>query len=288
MLRKARVKAGHAKFRGHQLMASNAVPIYRRLRSIDTPLAERYLFVLAHPRSGSTVLSHVLQSHDDIMGFGEHHEGYETADDLIGLAARNAFFAREPGTTHRYTLDKIVWNHHDISDVLLQHPNTRFVFLAREPVATLESYRRMFRDMPTDERRLQSYRTRLDGMIELAKRIGDPERMLFITYDELTEDTTVVLERLTEWLELETPLTPEYDLNAKTGSQSWGDPSEHIQAGTIINVPHDSVDIDVDVIEAAHRTYRESCEALEALTTAVATNDDELTSSERPPVPESR
>jgi hypothetical protein len=282
MLREARVKAGHAKFRGHQLLASNAVPLYRRLRSIDTPLANRYLFVLAHPRSGSTVLSHVLQSHDDIMGFGEHHEGYETIDDLRSLAARNAFFAREPDTTHPYTLDKIVWNHHDISDELLRHTDTRFVFLAREPVATLESYRRMFRDMTTDERRLQSYETRLDGMVDLAKRIGDPERMTFITYDELTNETASALERLTLWLELDTPITPEYDLNAKSGSQSWGDPSQHIQAGTIIKVPHDTVEIDADVIEAAQRVYRESCEALSTITTGV------VTTAEQPPVRESR
>lgn len=280
-LRFARVKAGHAKFRGHQLLASNAVPIYRRIRSVDTPLAERYLFVLAHPRSGSTVLSHVLQSHDDIVGFGEHHEGYTNLDDLVALAARNAFFARDAGTTHQYTLDKIVWNHHEISDELLQHPDTRFIFLAREPVATLESYRRMFSDMPTDERRLLSYQLRLEGMIDLAKRIGDTDRMTFVTYDDLTDGTAETLERLTEWLELETPLTPEYELNAKSGSQSWGDPSKHIKAGTIINVPHEAVDIDVDVVNAANRLYRESCEELTAITTAI-------TPAEQPPVREFR
>lgn len=229
------------------------------------------------------MLSHVLQSHADITGFGEHHEGYETVDDLASLAARNAFFARQPDTSHPYTLDKIVWNHHDISDELLSHPNTRFVFLAREPVATLESYRRMFHDMPTDERRLKSYRTRLDGLIDLAKRIGDADRMMFVTYDELTSETDATLERLTDWLEFDTPLTPEYDLNNKSGSQSWGDPSEHIQAGTIIKVPHDDVDIDLDVLEAAHNVYRESCAALKTLTTA-----SDVMLAERPPARESR
>lgn len=282
LLREARIKGGHAKFRTHQLLASNVVPLYRRIRSIDTPLAERYLFVLAHPRSGSTVLSHVLQSHEDIIGFGEHHEGYATDNDLTALAARNAFFDREPTVTRSYTLDKIVWNHHDIADSLLKRADTRFVFLVREPVATLESYRRMFHDMTTDERRLLSYQTRLGGMIELAKRIGDPERMALVTYDDLTDDTAATLARLTEWLELDPPLTPDYDLNSKSGSQSWGDPSKHIQAGTIITVPRDTAHIDLDVADAASRVYEESCEALAALTTA----SPAVTIAERPPVPE--
>lgn len=283
VLRQARVKAGHLKFRGHQLLASNAVPLYRRLRSVDTPLAERYLFVLAHPRSGSTVLSHVLQSHGDIVGFGEHHEGYASIDDLVGLSARNAFFAREPATTHRYTLDKLVWNHHELSDHVLSHPDTRFIFLAREPVATLESYRRMFSDMPTDARRLQSYQTRLDGMIDLAKRIGDADRMTFVTYDEITNDTDATLQRLTDMLELEAPLSPDYELNAKSGSQSWGDPSKHIKAGTIIHVEHEAANIDIDVIDAAHQVYTQSCETL-----AMITSDAAVTPVEQLPVRESR
>lgn len=279
VLQEARVKGGYIKFRCHQLLASNAVPLYRRLRSVDKPLAERYLFVLAHPRSGSTVLSHVLQSHGDIVGFGEHHESYAGVDDLGGLSARNAFFAREPATTHRYTLDKLVWNHHELSDDVLSHPDTRFIFLAREPVATLESYRRMFSDMTTDARRLQSYQTRLDGMVDLAKRIGDTERMTFVTYDEITDATTATLERLTEWLDLDTPLTPDYELNAKSGSQSWGDPSKHIKAGTIISIKHETAEIDLGVIDAAHQIYEQSCSTL-----ATITSDAEVTLAEQPPV----
>lgn len=282
LLRSARVRGGHAKFRAHQLVASQAVPLYRRLRSIDTPLAEGYLFVVAHPRSGSTVLSHVLQSHADIVGFGEHHESYTRPEDLYALAARNAFFDRDPVTTRRYTLDKIVWNHHEIAEGLLARPDTRFVFLVREPVATLESYRQMFHDMTTDERRLRSYRTRFDGMVAQAEAIGDPERMMFIDYEQLTNDTRATLERLTEWLVLDTPLTPEYDLNAKSGSQSWGDPSVHIQAGTIISVDRQAVDINLDVADIAHRVYESGSLALQALTTRTARP------AERPPVGESR
>lgn len=267
-MRAARVKAGHLKFRAHQLLATHAIPIYRRVRSIDTPLNERYLFVLAHPRSGSTVVSHVLQTHPDIVGFGEHHEGYETQSDLEALATRNAFFDRSPATTRRYTMDKIVWNHHDLSDTVLQDPATRFLFLAREPEATLESYRRMFADMTTDERRCDSYENRLTGMIDLAERIGDTSRMRFVTYEDLTQRTEPTLAELTDFLELEVPLSENYDLNSKSGSQSWGDPSEHIKAGKIISVDREATVIDIDVLDRANKVYRHSCDRLTALTTA--------------------
>ncbi len=271
LMRAARVKAGHLKFRAHQALATYAVPVYRRIRSIDTPLTERYLFVLAHPRSGSTVVSHVLQSHLEIIGFGEHHEGYESMADLEALATRNAFFDRSPNNTSHYTMDKIVWNHHGLSDAIVDNPDARFIFLAREPAATLESYRRMFADMTTDERRLQSYETRLNGMIELAERIGDTSRMRFLTYDDLTKRTEPTLAELTNFLELETPLSQEYEVTSKSGSQSWGDPSAHIKAGKIISVDHDPSVIDVDVLGRANTVYRESCERLTDLTTVVPT-----------------
>lgn len=270
LLRSARVKAGAAKFRAHQLLAATSVPAYRRLRSFDEPLSERYLFVLAHPRSGSTVLSHVLQSHTDIAGFGEHHETYRSATDLTSLAARNAFHIRAPLSTHRYTLDKVVWNQHEIHPTLLARPDLRFVFLVREPVATLKSYRRMFKAMTTDEHRLSAYCTRLEGLTDIAKQIGDPDRMAFITYDDLIDDTEAVLARVTTLLDLDTPLAQEYEVNAKSGSQSYGDPSENIKAGTIIKVEHDSEApcLDLDALDEAHRTYRATCEKLAALTTS--------------------
>ena len=270
-MRAARIKAGHMKFRAHQILATHAIPIYRRVRSIDTPLADRYLFVLAHPRSGSTMVSHVLQTHPDIIGFGEHHEGYETQSDLEALATRNAFFDRSPATTRRYTMDKIVWNHHELSDTVLHDPATRFVFLAREPEATLESYRRMFTDMTTDERRCDSYEHRLTGMIDLAERIGDASRMRFVTYENLTQRTEPTLAELTDFLELEVPLSENYDLNSKSGSQSWGDPSEHIKAGKIISVDREGSAIDGDVLARANEVYRHSCDRLTVLASAAPT-----------------
>lgn len=265
--KRARVKAGAARFWLNQQVASSLVPAYRRVRSIDTPLAERYLFVIAHPRSGSTALSHVLQSHPDIVGFGEHHVSYDGLQDLDALATRNAFLARTPDTTHRYTLDKIVWNHHELADAVVDDAACHFVFLVREPIETLESYRRMFHDLPTDERRLESYRVRLDGMVSLAQRIADPTRMTMLTYDELVADTEATLRRLTDALDLEPPLRRDYELNHKSGQQSWGDPSPHLKAGTITAIEHAPTNISLDVIDAASLVYDAACRRLRCLTT---------------------
>lgn len=271
VVRAARVKAGAMKFRAHHAIAARSVPAYRRIRSIETPLTHRYLFVLAHPRSGSTVVSHILQSHPEVIGFGEHHTEYETEADLVSLAMRNAFFERSPRATHRYTMDKVVWDEHGFSDAILKHPDTRFIFLAREPSSTLDSYRRMFIAMTTDEHRLQSYKARLNGMIELAERIGDSSRMRFATYDDLTKRTEATLAELTSFLELDTPLSREYELTSKSGSQSWGDPSAHIKAGKIISVDHAPCGISPAVLDRANQEYRASCERLAVLTSAAPT-----------------
>lgn len=271
VLRSARVRAGRLKFKARQALANHVLPVYRRVRSIDTPLAERYLFVLAHPRSGSTVVSHVLQTHPEIVGFGEHHECYENEADLDALAIRNAFFDRSPSTTNRYTMDKIVWNDHELSDTILDNPDTRFVFLAREPGATLESYKRVIRSLTTDEARSEAYEERLTGMIELAERIGDSSRMRFMTYSDLTTRTEQTLAELTSFLELDTPLSEEYELNSMSGSQSYGDPSANIKAGKIISVESDSGVIDAAVLDRARTAYCESCNRLTELTSPAAT-----------------
>lgn len=266
---RAREWAGNAKFRTSQAIANRSVPLLRSLRGIDTPIAERHLFVLAHPRSGSTVLAHVLNDHAEVTGYGEHHVSYDSLGDLRRLEARNAHFAHQPNLHTTYTMDKIVWNQHMIGPVVQASESSRFVFLIREPEATLESYGRMFHMLPTDADRFRSYRRRLEGLINQARSIDDPLRAFSLTYDELTHRTDDALEALSTWLELDPPLRSHYGLTPKTGIQSWGDPSDNIKAGKVLELERRDTDIDPAVREVAARVYGESVRILGALTTTV-------------------
>ncbi len=266
---RARIFAGKAKFRTSQSVANRAVPLYRSLRGLRSPIADGHLFVLAHPRSGSTVLTHILHSHPAIAGFGEHHVSYETEADLARLEARVAFFAHEPGLRTPWVLDKLVWNQHRLAPAILRAPSSRFVFLVRRPEETFDSYRRMFPQFPTDADRFRSYRRRMNGLVELAEGIDDPERAFFLTYDDLVDKTDTSLDALTAFLELASPLEPDYGLTSKTGSQSWGDPSENIKAGRILRLDRSSA-IDPEVATAADKLYRETVRTIATLTTSPA------------------
>ena len=39
--------------------------------------SQRFLFIMGHPRSGSSLLMHVLSDHDKIIGFGEYFIKYQ-------------------------------------------------------------------------------------------------------------------------------------------------------------------------------------------------------------------
>ncbi len=42
-----------------------------------------YLFIMGHPRSGSSLLMHILESNDEIIGFGEYFTKYKDSKSLL-------------------------------------------------------------------------------------------------------------------------------------------------------------------------------------------------------------
>src|ERR1700731_2228397 len=67
----------------------------------------RFIFILGHMRSGSTLLSHILASHLDIVGAGEAHITYQTPADLPQLVLRTCEFLRRPVLRETYIVDQI-------------------------------------------------------------------------------------------------------------------------------------------------------------------------------------
>jgi len=267
--RQARILAGRARFASQQAAANHCVSLYRRAKRIRRPIADRHLFVLAHPRSGSTVLAHVLDSHSQITGFGEHHVSYATPADLARLEARSAFFAKKPNLHTTYVLDKLVWNRYSIAPSILRADSSRFVILVRAPDETFDSYRRMFAEFPTDVDRFRSYRRRLEALVKQAELINDPTRTFSLTYQQLTDNTAEVLAAMTDLLGLKSPLTANYRLTSQTGSQSWGDPSSNIKAGRVLRLEHHEIQVDPQVKEPAERLYNETVKRLAAVTTTL-------------------
>lgn len=228
---KGREIAGAARVQIERKLGESIGFVVRRASGSGGALPKT-LFVIAHARSGSTMLTHILGAHPDILSVGEHHVSYKAPSDLQRLHDRTAFISRDFRSSPSYVVDKIVHTKHLVSPSLLKDPQTRFVFLVRAPEGTLPSVGKMFGDVGLD-RQLSYYRGRLGDMAAMAAAINDVSRMAFTTYEQLTTTPIKTLRYLSDFLDLDSPLQQDYAVSRTTGRQAWGDPSDRIFSGTI-------------------------------------------------------
>src|SRR5215469_2188157 len=97
----------------------------------------RYLFVLGHMRSYSSLLCHILGSHRQIDGYCETHIKYRTRWDLWRLRSRVVRLTGEP-LHGRYVLDKMLHNY-PLAASILRSRYTRWIVLLRRPLPTVQS-----------------------------------------------------------------------------------------------------------------------------------------------------
>ena len=100
--------------------------------------SKKYIFILSHMRSYSTLLSHILGSNEKICGYTEMHIPYYSSLDLqiLKFNARNRY---KEHTNKKFLLDKILHNDTEISENILNSNNISTIFLLREPVETIIS-----------------------------------------------------------------------------------------------------------------------------------------------------
>jgi len=202
----------------------------------------RHLFLLGHMRSYSSVLSHILGSHPQIDGYCETHIKYRTRFDLWRLHNRVRKLTGEP-LEGDYVLDKVLHDY-PLARSILDSSRTRGIVLVRRPRETVRSIIEMglkhspiawHRDF---ERVARYYEIRLAGLLRLAE--GLRGRVVFLEAESLLLNTRQVLDQLGTFLELQSPLQPEYRRFAHTGEAGFGDPSEAICAGHVTANPRES------------------------------------------------
>lgn len=223
----------------------------------------KYLFILSHMRSRSSVLSHVLGSNDGICGYSELHRSYISQSDLRKMRVKlyNDFKCR---LTNKYLLDKLLHNNLDISKDVLRIANPKFIFLLRQPENTIKSTINMgylanvewYKD---PEQVLKYYCSRLSRLEDYAEMIGG--NYFFLESDELVTNTEHVLESLTRWLCLDKPLDNSYLQFSGTGKIGYGDPSNNIRTGKIKKTRgYPDIHIPQEILERAESSY-EKCKA---------------------------
>jgi hypothetical protein len=221
----------------------------------------QYVFILAHMRSGSTLLSHILTTHPAFVGAGETHTTYRTPDDLVRLAPRTCELLREFNLHGTYLVDKITMDQYLSDDVLSSLPIQKCVILIREPEGTLKSL--MDRFKWNEKIALDHYTSRLQTLTRYGRVLQ--ERALFVRYGDLVDHAKEALSALTVFFSVEPPFSEDYEKTRATGKM--GDPSENILRGRIFRTPGHELSISSEVMGEATRAFHK-CQ-LELQTTRV-------------------
>lgn len=222
-------------------------------------------------RSYSSLICHILGSHEDVAGYAEMHQRYANRLDLMRLRMR-VFRSLEGELRGRFVLDKILHNEYTVSESIINHDAVYPIFLLRKPedvvASIVEMGKRIRGEWYSDPRAVVHYYvTRLDELARLARQIRT--RFLFLKAENLiaTPESTLLL--VAAFLDLAEPLQDSYSLFKHTGEPGWGDDSNAILQGRIVRdrVPLEAIPLDRRLLTPARRAYEESCRILEGATT---------------------
>ena len=212
----------------------------------------RYVFVLAHMRSGSTLLSHILAGNPKFAHAGETFLSYKTPADLQTLILEVSQRLRKISLSATYVIDQI--NHQLVTDDVLKSPLIyKCVILIRAPEAALKS--EIATHGKSENYATEYYINRLSQLVEYGRILGN--RALLVEYDDLVGRPKEVLAALTEFFGVTPPFDEEYPTHRITG-KIGGDTSKNIWTGRIVQTQPHSVDISPGAL-AETTTAFENC-----------------------------
>jgi hypothetical protein len=218
---------------------------------------------MGHMRCGSTLLMHILLTSPEFIGCGERNAPYQSAVDLdkLELAARSQM--RAPFRRARYVVDQINHDKFTPNENLLRSQRVRCIFLIRDPEHTIQSIlhltKEFYQTWPAS-RAVDHYVSRLQTLAAYAVALQG--QSFSVTYEDLVDRTPAALQRLKEFLHLESELREEYALQPFTGRR--GDPSENISSGRVLHErpPKQPFKIPEEEIQRAVAAYRVCLDAL--------------------------
>jgi len=252
-------------------VAENALLIVRRPSVVLRP--RRYVLVLSHMRSYSSLLCHLLGSHSEIDGYAEMHRSYRRHADLVRLKA-HVFRSLDGEFRGRLVLDKLLHDRYTVSRSLLEKRWVFPIFLVRNPADSVKSILRMGQTIQnvtwySDPRLVAKYyESRVSHLAEIARTLERP--WLFIRGEELVDDTRACLDAIASYLALHSPLDESYSLFKNTGHEGWGDYSDLILARRVVRdrSPGDGPELPEAVLGGARRAYYDCCRTLGSLMAA--------------------
>lgn len=233
---------------------------------------KKVIFLLAHWRSGSSLMTHVLNSNPEVIGFGESKIIYQSEDDFNFLFKEIHWNLRKVRVSSSpILLDSILMNHLLPKPDLLKASNTYAIFLIREPGKAIPSIFNMginhWNCNPDnyEKEALKYYLNRLSSLEKYAKVINNKSQSFFLTYEQLVNQTEIALEKLQNFLELQYPLSEEYQLTPVTGKLGKGDWTNNIKSSRIIKNVQSSgsrINLSKETLEKGQQGFKNCCDLL--------------------------
>lgn len=193
-------------------------------------------------RSGSSLLTHILSSNPEIIGYGETHTKYQSEVDLKNLMLNVYLKVPEFKTLsdiknfrmdHSYILDKVLHNSRFSDYSFLASQNVYSIFLLREPKRSLGSLLDL-KPHWTEQTAVDYYSDRLRQIETYAQFVNNPKHTLVVTYEQMLNQTQSVLVRLQQFLSTTQSFSEDYKVVKTTGQAGIGDHKGNIKAGRII------------------------------------------------------
>ncbi|MEM1240258.1 MAG: sulfotransferase family protein [Cyanobacteria bacterium P01_H01_bin.26] len=206
------------------------------------PTPYRFLLVLSHMRSGSSLLTHLLTTNPEVIGYGEIHTDYASAQDFKKLLKMvywqgQDFYRlsdlRNLRMHHRYVLNKVLHNKKFLNHDFLQSEQIYAIFLLREPERSLASIADL-KPHWNQQDAIEYYCERMAMLVEYAQLINNPQRTLVLTYEQMLDHTPQMLAMLQQFLQTQTPFEEKYKILKTTGMRGVGDSKGRIKAGEIV------------------------------------------------------
>jgi len=216
---------------------------------------EKYVFIMGHMRSGSSLLSHLIMNSSECSGIGESNMTYLDNSDFTKLAIKCRLSSKRYFKKIRYFVDQI--NHNQKLD-FSSFSSSAFIpiIIYRKPLATISSIVRLSNEYYggnfSPKRATEYYINRLSYLGEYIKYRGVPNTCI-IEYDNLVNNSSNTLAKISHHLSLQSPLTSEYRTYTHSGTK--GDPSANIQKGMIIKTKENLLKLDETLINQATIAY---------------------------------
>jgi hypothetical protein len=213
-------------------------------------------------RAFTSLAGHILGSHPRINGYFEMHISYEDASALDRQL--ELYLEYEPlKENSRYLFDKLLHNEYRLDVERLGNVDIRLLVSLLEPERAIRSIVDLFQKKGPDElyaspdAAARYYIERLEWLAEYSRSV----RLPYCYYDAELFQTAPerLLQKLTDSLELDTPLSERYQVFSQTGKARKGDSSEYIRSGKIDRnrMDYSHIQVPEALLERVLRVYRE-------------------------------